>query len=489
MRLNLQVFFGVTLLVAVCAAAFAAPSALAADGAYDALLRSESGVRGESAYTSYPGLGMVFTYPAQVRLADPEQGEVDPTAYALSIVVEPLSGLEPGEDVVPEESRDAALREQAALAQGRPGEETADEYAEGTIKVVRLPNGRAAKTYAVFGRYEVCDVTFERIAVFYWKDCRVTLRLYGPKQNIKADNKELFTRDAENCGEESIWDFNADAQKRFLQKLRSGQAGPHAAAWEKLFPEILQGIRFDARAGSAASSPDVCRDAAEKLLRHSSGMRPLPGKSLAVRIPHVGDACLLVATPGQDKGEMLFLVPQNAGHLENLALAPRCRGRVAGLQAVDLNQDGFPEFLARVDCASKSGSVSGSVSGNRVFWSIPYDLGVEWQVDAAMSRRVKDAQSTDAMEGALRAYLAELNKDAGKTIQLTGRFASREQQLIFRADAQPKDVLYEIRAVPKAFAGQCRGLYDRSGDISARVQRVERLHGLSHIYLELLECR
>ncbi len=234
---------------------------------------------------------------------------------------------------------------------------------------------------------------------------------------------------------------------------------------------------------AAAAAPGVCKQAAEQLEQRSSGMHPLPEKSLAVRMPNFGDVCVLVTQVGRNKGEMLYLVREKGDFLENLPLSPRCRARIKGLKAVDLNQDGFPEFLALAECTAK-----GSRSGNRVFWSRSNAIGVEWFVDAEMCEAVRDAESTDAMLSSLRDHLSALNKDAGSVIQLEGRFTRQDEQLLFKKQGQAPDVLYEIVSVPKAFAVQCRGHYDHSGEIVAKVRRVERLHGVSHVQLELQEC-
>ena len=480
MRTNKQFFLG--LLLRVCVALCCTPSLAAAAQDYDALLRSNTETSGNKVDTRYPGLGLVIRCPEEVKLMEPEQGIIDPDQYTLSIQVDPLARLEPGDQVLPMDSRDAAIKEMNALAKGQPGEETADEYMEGTIQVVSVPDGPAVKTFTVLGRFEICDVTFERVAVFYWRDCRVILRLYGPKAKIIEENKDLFLQDKDNCGEELIWNHDAGALDTFTARLLSGKAGTHAARWDALFSQILKGVSFESGTMSAAD-PGVCTQAAEKLVQRSSGMHPLPDRSLALRMPGFGDVCLLLTQVGRKKGEMLYLVPGKGDFLENLALAPNCSGRINGVMAEDLNQDGFPEFLVRAECGAEGGH-----SGNRVFWSLSNAMGVEWQVDTQMCAAVREASNPEEMLEMLRGYLAKLNRDAGKVIKLKGRFSKQEEQLVFQEEDQAPDVVYEIVSVPEAFAMQCRGHYDRPGEIAAKVQRVERLHGVSHVRLELHNC-
>lgn len=457
-------------------------SAAATDTDTEQLLRTKSGVQGKSAYTSYPELGLAFRSPEAVQWLDSDEGVPNPEQYSLSVVVQPLSSLQTGADVIPQDSREEALKEQAALEQGRPGE-TTDQFVEGTVAVQALPGGPSAKTFTVLSRFEVCDVTFERIAIFYWKDCRVTLRLFGPKAAIMRENPDLFIQDKDNCGDEPLWNYHTKYAESFTDALRAGTAGKHAARWNELFDQILQGIQFGVQT-SAVSDPAVCQKAAARLEQRSSGVRPLVEKSLAVTIPNFGDACLLVAEVVREKGEMLYLIPKQGDFLENLPLAPNCRSFVSGLKAADLNRDGFPDFLVHAEC----GTAAGAKPANRVFWSSSNVLGVEWQGDAEMNAAVKNAQTPDAMAALLRGLLADLNKDAGKTLRLKGRFVREEQQLQFQADGQAPDVVYEVVSVPESFAVQCRGQYDRSGEIDATIRRVERMHGISRIQLELRNC-
>ncbi len=209
------------------------------------LLRTETETVGNKKITSYPELGVKIQFPSNVEWIDFEEGMPNPEGYSLAVVVEPFETLQADGDGGPDISREDAMQEQAALENGVYGDESLDDGMEDTRTVVPLSGGINAKTNIVLGRFEVCDITFEHVATFYWNDCRFTLFFFAPKKILMGDNKELFTKDKDNCGDELMWDITNDSSKVFLEKLRSGKAGQKAAAWNTMFDGILQGIVFE----------------------------------------------------------------------------------------------------------------------------------------------------------------------------------------------------------------------------------------------------
>ncbi len=461
------------------------PGFAASAGDLEKTLIAESGVQDNTAFTAYPELGVEFRYPADVPWIELRKQPLPADKLSIGLRVEPVADLASGQDG-PEISREEAQKEQEALSKGEFGDPDVDFVVDGSRKVVPLAKGVNAKTFVVLSRFEVCDLTFDHVAIFYWNNCRFTLHVSGPVKAIVSDNPELFFKDKANCGEALVWNYPDNASQAFFKKLLSGSAGKHAERWSRLFDQVLQDIRFENTLPkpAVASDPRVCRDAAAFMEKRSSGMRPLPEKSLAVRIPPFGDVCLLVAEQEQTNSQALFLVPDQAKSLQALPLASQCSSRIRELRAVDLNRDDLSEILVLADCADKPGK-----SANRVFWSSPNALGVEWLHDPEKDALVKNAGSADDMEHMLHLYLAELQKNVSKTIRIEGRFVKVDSQLRIQTSDQTPDTVYEVVGVPENFAELCGRFYDRNGTISAVVRGVERTKGVSLFQLEVSNCR
>jgi hypothetical protein len=128
-----------------------------------------------------------------------------------------------------------------SLATGEFGKNEIDWPLEDSkqVKSLGVLNGQ---DFLVLGRFEVCDVTFERKLVFYSNDHQTIITLETPKEPIIAENPEIFTTDAENCFEEKIWNF--DKQVDFYKSLSKGKSGEAAQAWFDTFDAIVETIEF-----------------------------------------------------------------------------------------------------------------------------------------------------------------------------------------------------------------------------------------------------
>ena len=75
-------------------------------------------------------------------------------------------------------------------------------------KKVRDLKGINAQEYMVLSRFEICDVTLERKALFFKNDRRIIITLKGNKDLIIPTMSEYFEKNEENCGDQLIWNFD-----------------------------------------------------------------------------------------------------------------------------------------------------------------------------------------------------------------------------------------------------------------------------------------
>ncbi|PJE59970.1 MAG: hypothetical protein COU85_00770 [Candidatus Portnoybacteria bacterium CG10_big_fil_rev_8_21_14_0_10_44_7] len=177
--------------------------------------------------------GFSVKYPANVSLA-----ASDTTAdLRLTVEATKIDNLDS-----PMYSQAAALNNQAALALGQYGQDV-DWPLNTSKKVASLDNGINAQEFMVLGRFEVCDVVFERRLLFFNHDSQIVITLRGPQAKIVAAMPEFFRTDPQNCFEEKIWDF--DRQAEFYQQLSAGQAPADAQEWFDAFDQIVKTIKIN----------------------------------------------------------------------------------------------------------------------------------------------------------------------------------------------------------------------------------------------------
>ncbi|MCF7844645.1 MAG: hypothetical protein K9M03_02345 [Kiritimatiellales bacterium] len=176
--------------------------------------------------------GLSFKYPNNVHMEDAQGGDIK-----LSVVVEPIATLD---DTMGYNSETAKLN-QIALSSGAYGENV-DFPLEASKEVVSVEN-TYAQQFMVLGRFEVCDVTFERKLYFFHNDNQIVITLSGPRYAIVQSMSEYFTTDPENCFEETIWDF--DKQADFYLALENDQGSEVAQEWFDSFERIKNTIEFD----------------------------------------------------------------------------------------------------------------------------------------------------------------------------------------------------------------------------------------------------
>jgi len=139
---------------------------------------------------------------------------------------------------------ETAIKDEKELAEGDFGEEI-DMPFEPSKKVIKIGN-IFAKEFIVFSRFDVCDVVFERILIFYNKGYRITIGVCAEKDGIIKQNPTFFTYDTENCSENLlVWKRNSKesyGQNMFYENLLSKSLKNDASMWYGAFDEIKERI-------------------------------------------------------------------------------------------------------------------------------------------------------------------------------------------------------------------------------------------------------
>ena len=94
----------------------------------------------------------------------------------------------------------------------------------------------------VLGRFEVCNVTFERKLLFYNNNYQIVITSSGPEKDIIDSMPQYFEINSSNCGNEKVWDF--DKQAQFYQDLVDGKGSDVAQDWFNTFDDIISTIEI-----------------------------------------------------------------------------------------------------------------------------------------------------------------------------------------------------------------------------------------------------
>jgi len=173
--------------------------------------------------------GFNLKYPHNVSL----KADAD---FQLTVEVKPIAHLANTMGFTEE----TALKNQAALAKGKFGEEV-DWPLRDSEQVVNLGNFNA-QDFLVLARFDVCDVSFQRKLVLYPNDYQVVISLTAPREKLVLENYGYFTTNPENCGEQKIWDF--DKQDDFYEELAAGRGSKTTQEWFDTFDAIVSTIEF-----------------------------------------------------------------------------------------------------------------------------------------------------------------------------------------------------------------------------------------------------
>ncbi len=112
-----------------------------------------------------------------------------------------------------------------------------------------------AQEYMVLGRFEICDVVFERKALFFENNRRIKVTVKGNKDLILASMPDYFEKNEENCGDDLIWNF--DKMSDFYKTLSEGKGSPEAQEWFDSFDKTIDTIKFVEKIDVEVSTKDL----------------------------------------------------------------------------------------------------------------------------------------------------------------------------------------------------------------------------------------
>jgi hypothetical protein len=178
-----------------------------------------------------PKSGMTFSYPPDILINAPTEGGNQTT---LKVTAQKLNEIE---DLTMNYTAEQAYKDQQSLLKGEYGEQIDFALPE-SEEVFPVPGG-FGKRFLVLARFDICDVIFNRKAIFYRDNYQVTISYTGP-DSLKLSESEYFKIEEERCGSFKMWREG----HAFYPNLQSGQAFPEAQQWYDTFDTILMSIEF-----------------------------------------------------------------------------------------------------------------------------------------------------------------------------------------------------------------------------------------------------
>ncbi len=194
-------------------------------------------------YKKYPEAKVLIGYlNNNIYLTDENEAKGNKT-LGLTVAVQEINAI-PTEATLGYDQA-TAKSDVASLAKGEYGDKKIDFAVTGSEKVIKISNSYA-KEFTVLGRFEVCDTTFERIAIFYNNGYQIIIKLSGDREKIIEANPTYFFKDSTNCDDELIWNYkdtqNGNMQEKFYQDLSAGNLSGAAADWYNTFDRIIEAI-------------------------------------------------------------------------------------------------------------------------------------------------------------------------------------------------------------------------------------------------------
>ncbi|MBU0732264.1 hypothetical protein KKC88_05280 [Patescibacteria group bacterium] len=187
--------------------------------------------------------GVSFEYPDTAVMGVPAD---HPNDLTLNVGITKVADL-PAEAPLGLDKA-TAEKDAASLKTGKFGESSDFDVTE-SQKVIAVGD-QYGKEYMVLGRFEVCDVTFERTVIFYvgtgtnYDDYyQVMITMGGPVDAIKKAMPDYFAIDEANCGNEEIWDPNTtNGEDNFYKKVAAGDGSGEAQTWYDDFTKLTESI-------------------------------------------------------------------------------------------------------------------------------------------------------------------------------------------------------------------------------------------------------
>ncbi len=191
-------------------------------------------------YKKYDGANALIGYPENdVKLVD----KIDPSREDVQLAVEVTKISNMPAQAPLGYDQTTSRKDEASLAKGDFGEQV-DMPVKTSEKVVKIYPDLNAKEFVVLQRFDVCDVTFQRIAIFYSNHYQVKMTLAGNAKKIIEENPSYFGEDKSNCSGQKVWTRkDGDAvHEDFVKALQDGKlTGVNTRNWYNVFDVMLPG--------------------------------------------------------------------------------------------------------------------------------------------------------------------------------------------------------------------------------------------------------
>jgi len=190
-------------------------------------------------YTNSSGVEFSLKYPKYVNLRSSSDWSESTETIDFHIDVDRVDTI--GEAPLGY-GMDIALKDIESLQKGLYGERIDQSLLE-SQQVINV-DGVNAKTFIVLGRFEICSVALERKAIMYKDGYRIMITLKAPRKIVSQEAPQYFKTDSLNCGEMSIWNFEAEHNQFYKDLLNGTNPSQTASEWFDTFNQILSTFEF-----------------------------------------------------------------------------------------------------------------------------------------------------------------------------------------------------------------------------------------------------
>jgi len=186
-----------------------------------------------------------FTYPQHIlTLSSNPYVRKDFGDMLLSVEILEIENIETTDGY----DKEAVKKDKEELEKGN-FYDIIDFVFEPSKRVVKILDTHV-KDFIIFSRFDECNITFERKAIFYNNGYQVIITLHGDVDKITESMADYFVRDDINCGGRLVWDSNK--QQDFYEKIVSGQASEITQTWYDTFDSVLELLQINYYKGASA---------------------------------------------------------------------------------------------------------------------------------------------------------------------------------------------------------------------------------------------
>jgi len=180
-------------------------------------------------------VGFSLEYPENIYLIN-DNNKFPGDKIALEIRVDRIRDM----DYPMGHDQKTAQNNQQSLKNGIYGQNV--DWPLEASKTIRNLGSVNAQEFILLGRFEVCDVVFERKIIFYRNAYQVEIILHGATNDIVAENQKYFKLDLANCGNKNKMAWKD--QNIFYWDIKQGKITGSAQDWFSSFDKIVKSIKI-----------------------------------------------------------------------------------------------------------------------------------------------------------------------------------------------------------------------------------------------------